>query len=161
MRDIIKNIINQEVERQGLKTRLGIVKGIDDSERTCDVEFLDGSVNKTCRIDSILDNDTGIYLKPSISSYVVVSFHKPTEGFILKASEYDKAYIKIGDLEFLLDDDNKIKINNGTNDLLTEIESLIDQIKLITVPTPSGTSGTPINATAFDGILTNIKKLIK
>lgn len=44
--------------------------------------------------------------------------------------------------------------------LKQKLDELIDQIKLITVPTPSGPSGTPVNATAFTQIATSLEEIL-
>jgi histidinol-phosphate/aromatic aminotransferase/cobyric acid decarboxylase-like protein len=52
-------------------------------------------------------------------------------------------------------------IKKSTNTLKKILDDLIDQIKLITVTTPNGPSGTPINAAAFDPIKTSVDQLME
>jgi len=52
-------------------------------------------------------------------------------------------------------------IKKSTDSLKKILDDLIDQIKLITVTTPNGPSGTPINAVAFDPIKTSVDNLFE
>lgn len=51
-------------------------------------------------------------------------------------------------------------IKKSSDTLRKILTDLIDQIKLITVTTPNGPSGTPINATAFDPIKQSVQNLL-
>lgn len=57
--------------------------------------------------------------------------------------------------------DGKIEIYNNDQNLKSEIDSLLDGIQAITVPTAWGPSGSPINAATFATIKTNIGELLK
>tara|TARA_B100000674_G_C37972546_1_gene977694 strand:+ start:686 stop:2521 length:1836 start_codon:yes stop_codon:yes gene_type:complete len=46
------------------------------------------------------------------------------------------------------------------NELKTKLEALIDEIKLITVPTPAGPSGMPNNGAAFDAIKNDLSCIL-
>lgn len=56
---------------------------------------------------------------------------------------------------------DKLTIKNTSYDLKVILNDLMTAIKQITVPTPSGTSGTPINFAAFDEINTQINNLLE
>ena len=58
-------------------------------------------------------------------------------------------------------DNDKFSLYNEEENLLTLIEDLFTVIKGIQVPTPSGTSGYPLNILDFDNLLTRFKKLLK
>ena len=57
--------------------------------------------------------------------------------------------------------DDKFKINAGGKNLLTELNGLIDEIVKITVPTPVGPSGPPINSAQITAIKEKLAKLLK
>lgn len=77
---------------------------------------------------------------------------------------YDRSAKKknwvIGDVELVLTETG-FTVKKSTNSLRKILGDLIDQIKLITVTTPNGPSGTPINATAFDPIKENVNDLFE
>jgi hypothetical protein len=53
-----------------------------------------------------------------------------------------------------------IKIHKGGDSLKKSLDNLYAEIKLITVPTPLGPSGTPINQAKFDLLLQSIEKFL-
>jgi hypothetical protein len=53
-----------------------------------------------------------------------------------------------------------IKIHKGGDSLKKSIDDLYAEIKLITVPTPLGPSGTPINQAKFDQLLQSVNKFL-
>ena len=71
-----------------------------------------------------------------------------------------KLDVKLSDVELVLTETG-FTLKKSTNSLKKILDDLIDQIKLITVTTPNGPSGTPINATAFDPIKTNVDDLME
>jgi len=56
---------------------------------------------------------------------------------------------------------NKISVANELTSLNDIISGINDACKKITVPTPSGTSGIPINLAEFEAVSANIKLLMK
>jgi len=66
----------------------------------------------------------------------------------------------LGDVELVMTE-NGYTLKKSTDTLKKILLDLIDQIKLITVTTPNGPSGTPINATAFDPIKQSVANLLE
>lgn len=77
------------------------------------------------------------------------------------------ASIKTDEVSFTKEDHvlklegEKFTIENGSTSLLEELEKLIDEIKLITVPTPAGPSSTPINAPQLEMLKSSFQNLLQ
>ncbi|MCV9926365.1 hypothetical protein OIU83_01780 [Flavobacterium sp. LS1R49] len=80
------------------------------------------------------------------------------DGFEAIISDVKTSFVK-GNLTFEMDD--RFKIDVGGKNLLTELNGLIDEIVKITVPTPVGPSGPPINSTQLTGIKKKLAELLK
>ncbi|MEP0263786.1 hypothetical protein [Dokdonia sp.] len=77
------------------------------------------------------------------------------------------ASIKSDEVIFMKEDhllklkDDKFTIKNSGSSLLDELGKLVDEIKLITVTTPVGPSGTPINVMQLDGLKDSFSNLLE
>jgi hypothetical protein len=80
------------------------------------------------------------------------------DGFEALITDTKTSFVK-DQLTFEMDD--KFKISAGGKNLLTELNNLIDEIGKITVTTPMGPSGVPINLTQITKIKTTLGELLK
>lgn len=80
------------------------------------------------------------------------------DGFEAIISDTKTSFIK-GNLTFEMDD--KFKIDVAGKSLKSKLEELIDEIGKITVTTPVGPSGAPINLPQLTLIKTNLTELLK
>ena len=80
------------------------------------------------------------------------------DGFETTISDAKTSFVK-GDLIFEMD--NKFKIAVAGKSLKTKLEELIDEIGKITVTTPVGPSGPPINLPQLSTIKGNLTELLK
>ncbi|KFF06416.1 hypothetical protein [Flavobacterium reichenbachii] len=80
------------------------------------------------------------------------------DGFEAVISDKKTSFIK-GNLTFEMDE--KFKIDVGGKSLKLKLEELIDEIGKITVPTPVGPSGPPINLPQLTVIKTKLEELLK
>ena len=135
------------------------VVSIDTTKRICQLEPINGDAERKGRLQASIELTTGIYVKPTLKSYVLLSFINNQTGVITQYSEIDSIETITSDGAKLSLTD-KINISNSTDDLKTILNSLISAIKLITVPTPSGTSGVPLNVADFTNINTDINNLL-
>lgn len=71
-----------------------------------------------------------------------------------------KLDLTLGNVELVMTEEG-FTLKKSTDTLKKILSDLIDQIKLITVTTPNGPSGTPINATAFDPIKQSVANLLE
>lgn len=61
--------------------------------------------------------------------------------------------------QFHLFNNGKISLKNGSVDFNTILTNILTHIQALTVPTPSGTSGAPLNITDFQQDLKDIQQL--
>lgn len=142
IRDAIKKSINTNAE---IYSVIGTIMSVDTSKRTCVVEPIDGSPKIFGVRYTATESDTvGFIANPANGAFVVVTFLDDNNAFVSLVTEIDT-----------------ITIKNDVGDLKQILTDLITQIKLITVPTPAGSSATPINATAFEPIQNAIDGLFE
>lgn len=168
-------------KRQTITVFPAQVKSVDITGLTCDVVGSDEIEYYDVRLRAALDgNDEGFVLIPAIDSWVLVGNigNSRDEYVVLATSNTDKAGFKIGQSTWLIDSDtitaqrgqtavkvesDGVKIERNSVSLKTAIDSLIDQIKLITVTcaAPGSPSSPPINLAAFDAIKAQIDGILK
>ena len=128
----------------------------------------------------------GVYLRPAVGSTVwVAEIDGPGKWGVVKTSIIDEFQWSVGEPDGsrtqILVNSNEINIVNNTSggdgtlivargsgvhievngvSLKDVLDGLIDQIKLITVPTAAGPSGVPINAAAFDVVKTQLDGIL-
>ena len=90
------------------------VLSIDTTKRTCQLEPINGDAERKGRLQASVELSTGIYIKPTVNSYVLLSFINNQTGVIIQYSEVDE-----------------IIINQGTDFAVryNELESAYNQLK--------------------------------
>jgi len=157
------------------------VKSVNESDLTCDVESSDELEIFDVRLRATVDgNDDGFVLIPTVGSWVLLGNIGNSQGeyAVLATSETTKAAFKVGQSTWFIDADkiaaqrgqtavkvesDGVRIERNSVSLKTAIDSLIDQIKLITVTcaAPGSPSTPPLNLAAFDAIKTQIDSILK
>lgn len=122
------------------------------------------------------ENDKGVILIPKDGSNVIIGcVDGPGEWVLIRAGELKKAIVTIGDIKYEIDD-SEINIRNGgvvfnigaavfkmntaSESLFQLLSDLLTGLTLLTVPTPSGPSGTPINSATFTALLSRLNNLL-
>lgn len=126
----------------------GKVVSVDKAKVLCRVSLIENEdiVLEDVRLRAIDDElDKGFILFPKVDSTVLIGQIKNTSAYYVA----------------MYSDIDKISLQNDNQSLKTILEDLIAQIKLITVPTAVGVSGTPINFAQFDLITTRIADLLE
>ena len=83
------------------------------------------------------------------------------DGLVILYDRSAKKYdLKLGDTELIMTE-NGWTIKRSTESLKKIISDLIDQINILTVTTPMGPSGVPINITAFTAIKNRLPNLFE
>lgn len=127
------------------------VISVDEGELTCDVEPLDGDAEVLgVRLGSSVDS--GFYCVPEEDSIVLVSF-------ISKEAAFVSAFGKVEKVVFTASD--KLVIKSEKESLKDLLEETLDAIQQITVPTGTGPSGTPVNATVFSQLSQRVSNLLE
>jgi hypothetical protein len=68
--------------------------------------------------------------------------------------------VKIENGNTVIEVESVVKIASASESLHAILNDLITAITLITVPTPAGPSGVPVNAATFNSILTRLSNLL-
>jgi hypothetical protein len=134
--DLIRRIIKSDDEIYSVPCT---VTSVDKTANTCDVTPLNDSADL---VDVRLQTQPGkgFIAYPVVGSVVMVSFINKDEGFVSLLSDVDTFDMQTQ--------------NESLKALLTDI---LAAIKVLTVTTPSGPSGTPINAVQFTAIENRLK----
>ena len=128
------------------------------------------------RLNTIFNDNNGMILFPKEESNVIIaSVDGSGEWVLIKASELTKTIITIENVVCLIDG-NHVNIKNGSvvfniSDSVFQVntpsESLFQLLKdcftyltQLTVPTPSGVSGIPVNVIDFSNLLTRLNNLL-
>jgi hypothetical protein len=116
-----------------------------------------------------------IVVVPKEGSHVVIgSVDGPGNWILLKPSEITKVLVTITNTactisengvkmesgNTVIDVESVIKIATASESLHAILNDLITAITLITVPTPAGPSGVPVNAATFNTIVTRLSNLL-
>jgi len=157
--EIFQDIFDKMDRKEKRYSSICKVLSIDTTKRTCQLEPINGDAERKGRLQASIELTTGIYIKPAINSYILLSFINNQTGVIIQYSEIDSIETITSDGAKLSLTD-KVNISNTSDDLKTILNNLISAIKLITVPTPSGTSGVPLNVADFTSINTSINNLL-
>ena len=160
MSEVQKHIQNLGKTGDELYAKVCKVITVDAANKICDVEPIDGSAELFDIPYSADVQGDGLVLHPKKDSNVLVVFLDKHNAQICNVSELDKLYLKIGGVEFRIDNSGFV-IKKGNDTLVKILDDLLLQIKMIIVPTNVGPSGNPLNATAFDAIKNRFHNLLK
>lgn len=120
-------------------------------------------------------DESSIVIIPETGSEVLIgNVDGPGLWALIKCTKVAKIQIQIGntsiassgaEIELVhgateLRLNNHVCIKNASGSLATLLKQLLQQIQLITVTTPSGLSGPPVNALAFSSISTQLDLLL-
>lgn len=140
---------------------LAKVLSVDENAATCEVEDEQGITLYEVRLSSQA-GVIGLLLVPVVNSYVLVGDigNSGTAYAVLQYSELERVKV-VTDNTILEVAADGVDVSRNGVDLKTILSDLVTAIKLITVTTPSGNSGTPLNFASFDAVQTKINQLLK
>ena len=157
---LINEIIDSRLKGEEFYSEICTVDSVDETTSTCDVTTI---LNDLELFDVKLNvseaSGVGVVNFPSKGSRVLVSYINKNKAVVSMLSDIDKTVLTTSGGSVITIDD-KISIKNGAADFKDLLNSLIDQIELITVPTAFGPSGPPINAAAIAAIQTQFNNLL-
>jgi len=161
--------IREFVKSNPIYCKVGKVTKVADT--TCEASLVeDENVTFTeVRLKAHLSGDKSIIIKPAVGSFVILGFLTSTDVYVAMYDEVEAVKIMIGGHVLALDNsglsinvsNGKIEIKNDQENLKKLLQDLIAEIKLITVSTPMGNSGTPLNFLNFELIAKRVPLLLK
>lgn len=127
-------------------------------------------------IHAVPGEEEGLILVPADGSYVLLGAVEGSgQWVVLKAGELRKAEIRLGNTHMLVDENgvqcgkssavlkvsNKIEISTAGENLHGLLKDLLAAIKVLTVPTPAGPSGVPVNLADFVALELRVDNLLQ
>ncbi len=126
LNDVIKEMIDKSMNKHELYSVTCKVDSVDATERTCICTPLEGAQMEEIKIQASTSLTEGIYIKPVVDSFVIITFLSKERAFVSLFSEID---------EIKIDVQNTIVFNGGSfdglvkvNDLTTKLNNLITQL---------------------------------
>jgi hypothetical protein len=178
----LKQINKSIMSDVNLYTRVGVVRESGTTTYTVELinEYFDYNSGNTANFLYGVENIT--HYDISVGGYVYLTYITNQIPIIFEARDItnrhyfsttlidinsvnvnvsgDTISLKSTDLsEIILTD--KIVIKNDKQSLADLLDQLITAVKQISVPTPSGTSGYPLNVATFTQLATDIKELLQ
>ena len=136
----------QKLNARSFHTVVATVKSVDRQELSCDVEPLDGGADMfDVRLRAALDTERGgLVLLPTVGSTVLVSAINDNWNFpyVAMVSEVDL-----------------ITVKTQQESLKTLLNDFLGAVQQLTVTTPAGPSGVPINLAAFQQLAARLNNL--
>ena len=150
---------------------------LDTSANTVSVQPSDDSNPiEGVMLNAISENGNGFILYPADGSNVVIgTVDGEGEWTLLNASELAKTTVKIGSVQYEMDDthvsiingsvlfnvsDSLFKLNTGSENLFQLLKDCFTYMTELTVSTPSGTSSVPVNVADFNSLITRLNNLL-
>lgn len=161
----IKRLIREIVGANPNLPVTAIVKSVEDD--SCTVELKSGLIISDVKLKATInDSDNFLLMTPKIgTSVVMISLSGDMNNLtVVKMNQAEKVEYNQDGLNVLIDSsDWKVQIKNdevSLHELLTDLTTLLKQLKVFT---PSGPSGTPLpdTITALEDFETGFNKLIK
>jgi hypothetical protein len=145
LKGILDIMIFRQIRSFQIYSLQGVVNSVDQTKRTCEVK-VDETIYSNILLQAVNTFSTGFVLFPKVNSVVTITFTSKETAFISQTTELSKVICDVPIFE----------VKNGSSGLKKTLSDLIDAINLMTVPTGTGPSGTPINAATFTDIKTDL-----
>ena len=170
----IGEVIGQLASRHGeqkvgeVSFEFATVETVDIDSRTCTATSVSGVADVTyTNVRLMATVDDGLLLVPAKESTIIVGVNKLMGNFVAMFSELDGIYmvanntvsVYAAQLNMLLDQ-NKMTLKNDDASLGQVLQDILTHIQSLTVPTPAGTSGVPVNISDFQNDSTNLSKIL-
>jgi hypothetical protein len=138
----------------------GIITEVDEAKFTTTVKVSEVEFHEV-PLRVLISSQASFIEIPKIGTNCVVVFRDANMGrpYILEVHECTKILCKVGTSTFNVTESGFL-LTRGNSGLKKTLTDLIDAINTMTVTTPSGPSGTPINATVFTNIKTDLNNYL-
>lgn len=145
LRGLLEILIKKEINKFQIYSLQGTVTNVNEDARTCSV-LVDTTTYTNVLLQAVYTFETGLVLIPSVDSVVTVTFKTLESVFVSQYTQLDKVICEATGMKFI----------NGDSGLKNTLKNLINAILALTVPTGTGPSGVPINASDFQDILKDL-----
>lgn len=159
IREQLDEIFDQNMEDLSMYSEKAKVTAVDETAGTCTVQLAaDDAEIIDVAFKTTKDNAEGIFITPTVDTYVMVSWLNNEVCFVSLVQDYDKVTIKKGGISIVLNGSD-VTINAGSDTAVraSDIESKLNDLKAeLDAHTHLGGSGGPVLAppvasfTSFD-----------
>lgn len=127
----IVDAIKEYAKADRFEVYSGKVSAVDEEATTCDVDIEEGLTVFEVRLRAVVTDDTGVWVLPKVGSYVqIAQIEGGNQYVLLRPSEVDKVFVKIGDKTLEISTDGFV-FNGGNNDGLVKVNELVDRLNKI------------------------------
>lgn len=175
IRETIQRMIGEKLP---LQVVVGQVQSVDRQTMTCRVDVQNAPLRHDVRLRAVITGDEGVVVIPKENSFVLMGLieNRPESSFICGFTEITGVQIKIEATVLKIDNDglwvetgdtrleagkDGFGFSRQNESLKGLLEELLDAVGQITVPTPAGPSGPPVNAAAFIALKARLTTLLK
>ena len=95
IQEVLTGFIKGLAESENYYGDIAKVVSVDDSERTCTCEVIDGPTIEDVRLQQV-SSENGIYIKPSIDSIVILGYTDKTTAYVAMFSQIDSIVFQGG-----------------------------------------------------------------
>lgn len=144
IRDAIQGFMKLGLSKEEIYSSLAVVKSVETTDRTCEVEFVNGASPITARCQAEIGLTAGIFIEPVVDSFVVIGWIANEIAYVASYSEIENLYIDV---------DTQIQFNGGNNGGLVKVADLVSKLNAIAsafnththsgVQTGAGSTGGP------------------
>lgn len=126
----IEDHVNRMLSKKKLYSSICRVVSVNDSERTCEIEPINGDAERTGRLQASLNLTEGLYIKPVVDSFVQLTWINEITGTITQFSEIEEIDITIGGSSFNIID-GQVTFNGGNLGGLAVPSLVADRLNLL------------------------------
>lgn len=154
----IKRIVDQSIPVQVVA---GKVVSTDTQAMTCQVAVEGRPTRYDVRLRAVVSDDTGLVAVPKAGSMVLVAMvdNMPQSSFVVATSELEKLQATIGN-SYVEVTAQGMMLKRGGESLKKLLSDTYAAIQAMTVTTPAGPSGPPINMADFVSLQTRLNNLL-
>lgn len=154
----IKRIVDQSIPVQVVA---GKVASTDTRNMTCQVDIEGRPTRYEVRLRAVVSDDTGLVAVPKEGSMVLVAMvdNMPQSSFVVATGELEKLQATIGESYMELTAQGMI-MKRGGESLKKLLSDTYAAIQAMTVTTPAGPSGPPINIADFINLQSRLNNIL-
>jgi len=120
----VKELINKLVDKKAIYCQLAKVLSVDETARSCEVEYPQGGTDSEVRLQAKMEITEGIVLIPKVNSDVLIGYLSENVAFVISTAEIDKVIITIGNSELKIES-STITMNGGNLGGLVKVSPLV------------------------------------
>ncbi|HSW64985.1 MAG TPA: hypothetical protein VLH56_16985 [Dissulfurispiraceae bacterium] len=162
IQQVVKRIVDEAIPVQVVA---GKVESVDTGAMTCQVAIAGRPTRYEVRLRAVVSDQSGFVAIPKAGSMVLIALidNLPQSSFVVAAGELEKLQVSIQD-SYLEITAQGMVMRRGSGAQAESLKKLLADtyaaIQALTVTTPAGPSGAPINIAEFANLNTRLNNLL-